>query len=125
MSGTKPVRGRIGTVISTRMQKTITVRETVLVRHRRYGKYVRRATTYKVHDEKGDAQLGDEVEFVSTRPLSKTKRWRLLRVVRRGGGIVQPIAEIGLSLPDVADQTPKKEELPNPPNVAENSGEQK
>lgn len=76
----------IGTVVSDRMQKTITVREERMVKHPVYGKYVRRETTYKAHDEKGEARQGDEVEILQTRPLSKTKHWRLLRILRRGEG---------------------------------------
>jgi small subunit ribosomal protein S17 len=78
----------IGTVVSNRMQKTITVDAQRQVRNVRYGKYVRRATRLYAHDEKGEARVGDSVEVVETRPLSKTKRWRLVRVVARavGGG---------------------------------------
>ena len=81
-----------GTVISDKMEKTITVRENRMVKHPLYGKYVRRKTVYKAHDERNEAHNGDVVEIVYTRPLSKTKCWRLVRVVRRprsateGGG---------------------------------------
>ena len=71
-----------GTVISDRMDKTISVREERLVKHPLYGKYVRRKTMYKVHDETNQAKIGDVVEITSSRPLSKTKRWRLVRIVR-------------------------------------------
>lgn len=73
----------VGTVVSDKMQKTITVREDRLVKHGVYGKYIHRASQYKAHDENGEAHLGDQVEILATRPLSKTKHWRLLRVVRR------------------------------------------
>ncbi len=80
-------RGRrvsvVGTVVGNKMQKTITVREDRLVRHALYGKFVRRSTLYKAHDEQGEARLGDQVEIAFTRPLSKTKRWRLVRVIAR------------------------------------------
>ena len=65
------------------MAKTISVRVTRLEKHRYYHKYVRRHTTYKAHDEKADAKEGDVVRIEATRPLSKTKRWRLIDVVRR------------------------------------------
>jgi small subunit ribosomal protein S17 len=82
----------IGTVVSNRMQKTIAVEAQRQVRDPRYGKYVRKATRLYAHDEKGEAQVGDSVELVETRPLSKTKRWRLVRVVARavGGGEAVP-----------------------------------
>jgi len=75
----------VGTVISDKMDKTITVRRERMVKHPLYGKYVRRSTRYRAHDEHGKAAEGDTVEIVSTRPYSKTKHWRLLRVVRRAG----------------------------------------
>lgn len=75
-----------GQVVSDRMQKTITVEAQRLVRDPRYGKYVRKTTRMYAHDEKGEAKLGDSVEIVETRPLSKTKRWRLVRVVTRAVG---------------------------------------
>lgn len=78
-------RGRLvtvrGTVVSDRMQKTIVVKAERKVKHPRYGKYVRRYTTYYAHDENDDASMGDIVELAATRPLSKQKRWRLVRVV--------------------------------------------
>ncbi len=75
-----------GTVVSDKMQSTIVVREGRLVKHGLYKKYVRRATKYHVHDPENTAHTGDEVEIVQTRPLSKLKRWRLVRVVRRAAG---------------------------------------
>ena len=77
-----------GTVVSDKMDKTITVKDERLVKHPRYGKYVRRSTKYKAHDERNEARAGDKVEILFTRPQSKTKSWRLLRVVRRAGGEV-------------------------------------
>ena len=74
----------IGTVVSDKMQKTIAVREDRLVRHARYGKFLKRSTVYKAHDEQEQAEVGDEVEIAFARRLSKTKSWRLVRVVRRG-----------------------------------------
>ena len=78
----KTVQGR---VVSDRMAKTIVVKTERLVKHERYGKYVRRYTTYHAHDENGEAREGDLVEIMATRPLSKTKRWRLARVLTRRG----------------------------------------
>lgn len=78
-------KNKIGTVISTKMQKTITVRVGRLVQHPKYKKYVRKYTTLKAHDEKNEAQIGDRVELMETRPLSKTKRWRLVKVLVKEG----------------------------------------
>ena len=72
-----------GRVISSKMQKTIVVEVERLERHEKYGKYVRRQSRFKAHDEKGEAKEGDVVRIVQTRPLSKTKRWRLLEVLAR------------------------------------------
>ena len=76
---------KTGTVISTAMAKTIVVKISRLVKHPLYGKYVKRFTRLKVHDEAEAAQIGDEVEVFFTRPISKTKRWRLSRIVRKSG----------------------------------------
>ena len=72
-----------GTVVSNKMDKTISVRVNTLVRHKKYGKFVRRDVTFKAHDEKGTAQQGDTVKIFETRALSKTKRWKLAEVVEK------------------------------------------
>ena len=72
-----------GVVASDKMQKTIRIRVERLVKHPRYGKYVRRYSTFVAHDAHEDAREGDVVEIEQTRPLSRTKRWRLLRILRR------------------------------------------
>ena len=72
----------VGVVVSDKMDKTIVVRRDVKVKHPLYKKYVRRSTKFVAHDEANQARSGDEVEIVQTRPLSKTKRWRLVRVLR-------------------------------------------
>ena len=83
----------VGKVVSDKMAKTISVRTERLVKHPLYGKYVRRWTTYKAHDEQNEAQMGDTVEIMETRPLSKTKRWRLVRVVDKASNpVVAPEA---------------------------------
>lgn len=71
----------IGVVSSNKMHKTISVRSERRVKHARYGKYVKRVTVYKAHDEENKASEGDTVEIVESRPLSKDKRWRLVRIV--------------------------------------------
>ncbi len=92
--GPEAKRGRgarrtiVGTVVSDKMQKTIAVREERLVRHPRYGKYLKRSSIFKAHDEERVAKEGDVVEIAFTRPLSKTKSWTLVQVIRRGRGRV-------------------------------------
>ena len=78
---------RTGTVVSDKGDKTIRVRFDFLVKHDKYGKYLRRSTTLATHDEKNEARKGDLVEVVACRRLSKTKCWRLMRVVERGSEI--------------------------------------
>ena len=73
----------VGTVTSDKMNKTVTVSVERLEKHPRYGKYVRRRTLCKAHDENNEARVGDTVEMMAARPLSKTKRWRLVRVIKR------------------------------------------
>lgn len=77
---------RIGTVVSDSRRKTIKVREDWVYRHLQYEKYLRRSTVLHAHDENDEAKAGDVVEVVACRRLSKTKCWRLARVVRRGAG---------------------------------------
>ncbi len=74
---------RIGQVVSDKMQKTIVVRVTRLVRHPVYPRTVKQTSSFKVHDEQNSAKAGDWVKFVETRPMSKDKRWRLVGIVRR------------------------------------------
>ena len=74
-------RKATGVVAKGPKDKTITVKSVRLVRHRRYKKYVRRISTFRVHDEQEQARPGDRVEIMETRPLSKTKHWRLVRVI--------------------------------------------
>ncbi len=74
-------RTRDGVVLSHKMQKTIVVEVTRLVQHPKFKKVVRRKLKYAVHDEKNEAKQGDKVRIVETRPLSKTKRWRLVKVL--------------------------------------------
>ncbi|MDQ7780781.1 MAG: 30S ribosomal protein S17 [Planctomycetota bacterium] len=76
-------KAKTGTVISDKMDKTISVKVEYLVKHPLYGKYMRRRSVYKAHDEKDEARTGDTVEIAETRPLSKTKRWRLVKIVAK------------------------------------------
>ena len=74
---------REGVVVSDRMDKTVIVEATERVRHPRYGKTVRRTTRLAVHDAHNELGVGDLVRVAETRPLSKTKRWRLVEIVER------------------------------------------
>ena len=74
---------RQGIVVSDARDKTITVEVVDSVRHRKYGKVMRRTKKFHVHDETNDARNGDTVRIVETRPLSKSKRWRIEEIVER------------------------------------------
>ncbi len=74
---------RIGVVVSDRMEKTVVVRVDDSLRHPLYQKTVRRTSRLAAHDEQNDAHVGDKVRVVETRPLSKSKRWRILEIVER------------------------------------------
>jgi small subunit ribosomal protein S17 len=73
----------LGEVVSDRMHKTITVMVERRVRHPIYERVIRRSKKYHAHDEQNQCQIGDVVRIVETRPLSRTKRWRLQEIVRR------------------------------------------
>jgi small subunit ribosomal protein S17 len=74
---------RIGVVTSNKMTKTITVAVERKVKHPIYGKFVKKTTKFHAHDEKNQHSIGDLVKIMETRPLSKTKRWRLVEVVEK------------------------------------------
>ena len=74
---------RIGKVVSDKMQKTIVVAIEELVQHKLYKKAVKRTVKFKAHDENNEAQVGDKVSIMETRPLSKEKRWRLVKIVEK------------------------------------------
>ena len=80
-------RGRrikiVGMVIGNKMQKTIVVEVVRLVKHSQYGKYIKRSSIYKTHDHSNEAKVGDKVEIIEARPLSKTKSTRLLRIIEK------------------------------------------
>ena len=74
---------RIGVVISDKMDKTVTVAAKYKERHPIYGKFVTKTKKYHAHDEKNECGIGDTVRIMETRPLSKTKRWRVVEIVER------------------------------------------
>ena len=74
---------RVGRVTSDRMEKTCVVAVTSLVRHPLYGRIIRRTKKFKAHDENNDCRIGDTVEIMETRPLSKDKNWRVVNIIER------------------------------------------
>lgn len=74
---------RVGVVTSDRRDKTIRVTVSYTVKHSKYGKYIRRRTVLHAHDERNEAAVGDKVEIMLCRPISKTKSWRLVRILER------------------------------------------
>lgn len=92
---------RIGVVISDKMDKTITVQVDRVIRHPVYNKMVKTATKFKAHDEKNSAKTGDVVKIEETRPLSKTKRWRLVEIIKKASTAAGEVAS------EPAEQTKK------------------
>ena len=80
-SSVQSKRMREGVVVSSKMNKTITVLVTRLLKHPKFNKIIKRHVKYFAHDEKNEAKEGSRVQIVETRPLSKTKRWRLVKVL--------------------------------------------
>jgi len=99
-----------GIVVRDKAARTVTVQVTRRFRHPKYGKMVRRNTRIAVHDETNEARVGDAVEIVSCRPMSRTKRWRLVRVIERGpeGPLVTGVEEVPAA-EALAEETPAAE----------------
>ena len=74
---------RVGKVVSNKMTKSITVAVERKVKHGMYGKFLKKTTKFMAHDEKNECAIGDIVKIMETRPLSKSKRWRLVEVVEK------------------------------------------
>ncbi len=83
MSESKTIRTESGRVISNKMDRTITVLVEHRVKHPLYGKYIRRSTKLHVHDEENACNEGDEVTISECRPISKTKSWKLVEIIKR------------------------------------------
>lgn len=96
---------RVGVVTSNKMQKTIVVRVADLVSHEKYSRVMGRASSFKVHDEKNTAGIGDLVRIMETRPMSKDKRWRLVEIVQK--------ASQAPAVPGSEDEAAKKESAPS------------
>jgi small subunit ribosomal protein S17 len=73
-------RTQVGVVVSDKMDKTVVVKVDRLIKHAVYNKYIKRSATYKVHDEKNSSKVGDRVQIIECRPLSKDKRWNLKQI---------------------------------------------
>lgn len=80
-------RGRrrkiVGIVVGNKMRNTIVVEVVRMVKHPKYGKYIKRSSIYKSHDKNNEAKLGDKVEIIESRPISKTKSTRLFRIIEK------------------------------------------
>jgi small subunit ribosomal protein S17 len=74
---------RVGKVVSNKMTKSVTVAVERKVKHGMYGKFVNKTTKFMAHDEKNECGIGDTVKIMETRPLSKSKRWRLVEIIER------------------------------------------
>ncbi|MDR2929237.1 MAG: 30S ribosomal protein S17 [Cytophagaceae bacterium] len=74
---------RVGVIVSDKMDKTIVVSVVIREKHPMYGKFMKKTKKFYAHDEKNDGHPGDTVRIMETRPLSKTKRWRLVEIVER------------------------------------------
>ncbi len=76
-------KSRVGTVVSNKMDKTVVVAIDESVRHSLYGKSVQKTKKFKAHDENNECSIGDRVRIMETRPLSKDKRWRVVKIVEK------------------------------------------
>ncbi|MEO6231225.1 MAG: 30S ribosomal protein S17 [Ferruginibacter sp.] len=74
---------KVGVVTSNKMDKSISVKVERKVKHPLYGKFVKKSTKFHAHDEKNECSIGDTVKIMETRPMSKTKRWRLVEVIEK------------------------------------------
>ena len=117
---------RVGSVVSTRMDKTAVVELVWKQRHRVYRKQMRRVTRFYVHDPGGQCQIGDTVRIQETRPISRTKHWRLLEILSRrevadvqaieleGDAVIEPVADAeaddSLAVDDIDEETSDDDE---------------
>lgn len=111
---------RVGSVVSTRMEKTAVVELVWKQRHRVYRKQMRRVTRFYVHDPESQCQIGDTVRIQETRPISRTKHWRLLEILSRrqvadvqaieleGDAVIEPVADVedndAMTVDDIAEE---------------------
>ena len=104
-----PKKVAVGTVTSDKMLKSRRVEIPRLVKHARYGKYLRRRTVCHVHDENEVSHLGDMVEIVECRPMSRTKRWQLVRVVAKSQAVDLAAMRAAARLAETIELEAKKE----------------
>jgi small subunit ribosomal protein S17 len=104
-----PAKTQIGLVVSDKRNKTITVEVRRVVKHARYGKYLYRSTLYHAHDEKEEAKTGDRVEIQACRPISKQKRWSLVRIIEKATTVDVQVKDVEIPLPD-RKPAPRKSE---------------
>jgi len=104
-----PKKVAVGTVTSDKMLKSRRVEIPRLVKHARYGKYLRRRTVCHVHDEDEVSHLGDMVEIVECRPMSRTKRWQLVRVVAKSQAVDLAAMRAAAKLAETEDLEAKKQ----------------
>lgn len=101
---------RVGIVTSDKMNKTVVVDVTQLKRHSNYMKPIKTTSRFKAHDEKNECRIGDKVFIIVTRPLSKTKRWRVSKILERAtiveGEIVDEVSEKGGIESDSTNHSP-------------------
>ncbi len=79
--GTRKIQ--VGVVVSDKMDKTVVVKVSHLIRHPEYNKYIKRSVKYKAHDDDNSCRIGDTVQIIETRPLSKDKHWKVKEVIHR------------------------------------------
>jgi len=97
----------VGVVTSDKMNKTRRVEISRLVKHARYGKYIRKRTVCHVHDETNESHIGDTVEIMETRPLSKMKNWRMVRIVTKSPTAGAPDPKALANVPGEGGQPPE------------------
>ena len=104
-----PAKLKIGKVVSDKRNKTITVEVRRPVKHQRYGKYLYRSTLFHAHDEKNEANAGDTVEIRACRPLSKQKRWSIVRIVDRADSVDVQVKDVEVPQAKQKQPSAKKE----------------
>lgn len=97
-----PKRVVVGLVKGDKCDKTRRVEVPRLVRHKKYGKIIHRRTVCYAHDENNESSAGDLVELIESRPHSKTKRWELLRIVKRSGADEQAASKVSVDAPELS-----------------------
>jgi small subunit ribosomal protein S17 len=83
MTNSTEVKSRVGMVISSAMDKSVVVQVSYLVSHKLYKKRIRRSSKFMAHDEKNICEVGDKVKIVSTKPLSKRKKWEVVEIIQK------------------------------------------